>query len=133
MYRIVKALKAISEETRLRIINILLVRECCVCEVMQALEISQTRASRNLNILYDAGFLKLRKEGLWSIYSLDREGMPSHLWKIVEAIGEALKDNKVAVQDRERLKTASRTGLCSGDPSFTQNTPGSAIPERNKS
>ena len=57
----VKAFKALSDETRLRILNVLLERECCVCEVMQALDISQTRASRNLAALYDAGFLKLKK------------------------------------------------------------------------
>ena len=75
MRELVKAFKALSDETRLRILNLLLERECCVCEVMQALNISQTRASRNLNALYDAGFLKLRKEGLWSLYSIDKEGM----------------------------------------------------------
>ncbi|MCR4393266.1 MAG: metalloregulator ArsR/SmtB family transcription factor [Dehalococcoidales bacterium] len=127
MNRIVKALKAISEETRIRIINILLERECCVCEVMQALEISQTRASRNLNILYDAGFLKLRKEGLWSIYSLDKEGMPPYLWKLVEAIGESLKDNKIAIQDRQRLEKASRTGVCSESPACDRESAKSTI------
>ncbi len=73
MRDLVKAMKALSDETRLRILNLLLVRECCVCEVMQALDISQTRASRNLSALYDAGFLKLRKDGLWSLYSIDDE------------------------------------------------------------
>ena len=71
MRDLVKACKALSDETRLRILNLLLERECCVCEVMQALNISQTRASRNLNTLYSAGFLKFRKDGLWSLYSLD--------------------------------------------------------------
>jgi ArsR family transcriptional regulator, arsenate/arsenite/antimonite-responsive transcriptional repressor len=111
MYQFVKALKAVSDDTRLRIINLLLERECCVCEVMQALEISQTRASRNLTMLYDAGFLKLRKEGLWSLYSLDQEGMPEYLVKLVESIKLALIDNKIAVQDRERLKTTTKTGI----------------------
>jgi ArsR family transcriptional regulator, arsenate/arsenite/antimonite-responsive transcriptional repressor len=110
MYHLVKAMKALSEDTRLRIINLLLVRECCVCEVMQALEISPTRASRNLNMLYDAGFLKMRKEGLWSLYSLDKEGMPGYLMKLAEAIALALTDNKEAQGDRERLKNARRTG-----------------------
>jgi len=57
MYTLVKAIKALSDETRIRILNLLAERECCVCEVMQAMEISQTRASRNLGMLYDAGFL----------------------------------------------------------------------------
>jgi len=55
----VKLFKALSDETRLRMLNILLERECCVCEVMQVLDISQTRASRNLAALYEAGFLKI--------------------------------------------------------------------------
>ena len=64
MRDLVKAFKALSDETRLRMLNILMERECCVCEVMQALQISQARASRNLGALYDAGFLKLRRDGL---------------------------------------------------------------------
>jgi len=111
MYTLVKAIKALSDDTRLRIINLLLVKECCGCEVVQALDISQTRASRNLTMLYDAGFLKLRKEGLWSLYSLDKEEMPEYLSKLVEAVKLALVTNKVAAQDKERLKTATRTGL----------------------
>ena len=59
----IRAFKALSDETRLRMLNILLDRECCVCEVMQALDISQTRASRNLAALVDAGFIRLRKDG----------------------------------------------------------------------
>jgi ArsR family transcriptional regulator, arsenate/arsenite/antimonite-responsive transcriptional repressor len=110
VYSLVKALKALSDDTRLRIMNVLQERECCVCEVIQALEISQTRASRNLSMLYDAGFLKLRKEGLWSLYSLDKEGMPEYSARLVEAVKLALSGNKVAERDRERLKSAVRSG-----------------------
>ena len=112
MYGLIKSMKALSDETRLRILNILLERECCVCEVIQALEISQTRASRNLNLLYDAGFLQLRKEGLWSLYSIDSDRMPEFREKLIEAVRLALKDNNVASLDRERLKKAARTGCC---------------------
>jgi ArsR family transcriptional regulator len=61
-----KLFKALSDETRIRILKVLLERECCVCEVMQALDISQSRASRNLGILEDAGFIKSRRDGLWN-------------------------------------------------------------------
>ena len=110
MRELVKTFKALSDETRLRILNLLLEKECCVCEVMQVLEISQTRASRNLGILCDAGFLVLRKEGLWSMYSIDREGMAGYLHHLEEAVKEALAGNEVASQDRERLKAAKRVG-----------------------
>ena len=110
MRELVKTLKALSDETRLRILNLLLERECCVCEVMQALDISQTRASRNLSALYDAGLLKLRKDGLWSLYSIDREGMEDYYSDLVDAVRKALEGNKVVNIDRERLRKAERVG-----------------------
>ena len=115
MRDLVKAFKALSDETRRRILNLLLERECCVCEVMQALEISQTRASRNLSALYDAGFLKLRKDGLWSLYSIDTDGMKEYLGDVVEAVRKGLGGRELADLDRERLRKAVRVGPgCSG-------------------
>lgn len=116
MYGLVKAIKALSDETRIRMINLLAERECCVCEVVQAMQISQTRASRNLGMLYDAGFLKL-KEGLWSLYSLDKEEMPEYLSTLVKAVKLALVEDRVSIQDKERLSKAERGGAkCASDP-----------------
>ena len=115
MRDLIKAAKALSDETRLRILNLLLERECCVCEVMQVLQISQTRASRNLSALHDAGFLKMRKDGLWSLYSLDKKGMDDYLIGLVDSVRKALDGNKLAAMDRERLKKAERVGPgCAG-------------------
>ena len=110
MRELVKGFKALSDETRLRILNLLLERECCVCEVMQALDISQTRASRNLSVLYNAGLLKLRKDGLWSLYSVDQDGLKEYYSSLVEAVRKSLEDDEVAALDRKRLKTAERVG-----------------------
>ena len=110
MRELVKAFKSLSDETRLRILNLLLERECCVCEVMQALEISQTRASRNLSALYDSGFLKLRKDGLWSLYSIDSDGIKEHFSDVVEAVRKGLEGNEEIILDRERLRKAERVG-----------------------
>ena len=106
----VKAFKVLSDETKLRILNLLLERECCVCEVMQALVISQSKASRGLTALYDAGFLKMRKDGLWSLYSIDNEGIQVYQSQLIEAVKEALKNSKIADEDRERLSKAERVG-----------------------
>jgi len=110
MRELVKAFKALSDETRLRILNLLLERECCVCEVMQVLDISEPRASRNLSALYDAGFLKLRREGLWALYSMDKEGLQEHYVNLVEAVKKALEGNETALQDRQKLRNATRVG-----------------------
>jgi len=113
MRDLIKATKALSDETRLRILNLLLERECCVCEVMQALDISQSRASRNITALYDSGFLTRRKEGLWAFYTIDetKEFYP----ELIGAVRKALEGNKLVEADRERLRKAQRLGLgCSG-------------------
>jgi ArsR family transcriptional regulator len=109
MREAVKAFKTLSDETRLRILNLILERECCVCEVMQALQISQSKASRGLTALYDAGFLKQRKEGLWSLYSIDTE-TKDYLSDLTDVARKALKDNKLVAQDKERLQKAERVG-----------------------
>ena len=110
MRQLVKAFKALSDETKLRVLNVLLERECCVCEVMQALEISQSKASRHLSALYDAGFLKRKKDGLWSLYSIDSESMADYLSELVGAVRKSLENNKTAALDKERLKKAQRVG-----------------------
>ncbi|MFC1979948.1 ArsR/SmtB family transcription factor [Chloroflexota bacterium] len=106
MRDLVKLYKVLSDESRLRVLE----RECSVCEVMQTLEISQSKASRILSALYDVGFLKLRKDGLWSLYSFDWKGMDAHLKAILEATRKAFEGNKQMKTDRERLKTAERVG-----------------------
>jgi len=110
MQDLIKAVKALTDETRLRILNVLLERECCVCEVMQALGISQTRASRNLSALYDAGFLNMRKEGLWSLYSISTDDTEGYHSALLAAVRKALRGNKVIGDDRERLRQAQRVG-----------------------
>jgi len=107
---LIKTMKALSDETRLRILNLLMERECCVCEVMQVLDISQTRASRNLSALYDAGFLTLRKEGLWSLYSINADIIEDYRPALLEAVRKALKGNRVLDDDRKRLRKAKRVG-----------------------
>ena len=119
----VRVFKALSDETRLRILNLILERECCVCEVMQALQISQSKASRGLTALYDAGFLKQRKDGLWSLYSIDTE-TKDYFLDLIEAARKALKDNKATILDKERLYKTERVGPgCAGK---VCNTPSSA-------
>jgi len=65
-----KLFKALADETRLRILKLLEVREMCVCEVMVALVLTQPTASHHLGILENAGLVKNRKEGKWVFYSI---------------------------------------------------------------
>jgi len=62
--------KALADETRLRILKLLEIREMCVCEVMVALGLTQPTASHHLGILENVGLVKDRKEGKWVFYSV---------------------------------------------------------------
>lgn len=106
----VKLCKALSDETRIRILKALLQRECCVCEIMQALNISQSRASRNLGILEDAGFVKSKRERLWMVYSIDEQKMNSCASPLIELLRGSLVNEETILQDRERLSHAVRVG-----------------------
>jgi ArsR family transcriptional regulator len=77
---------------------------------MQALNISQARASRNLSKLYDAGLIKLRKDGLWSLYSIDKDGMDRFSADLINALRKTMQGNKVMEADKERLSHAVRVG-----------------------
>ena len=110
MDKMARAAQALSDETRLRILNVLTVKECCVCEVMQALGISQTRASRNLKILNDAGFLKMRTDGLFTLYSIPDGKSSSFNSALVDLVRKELATDKQARQDTARLMKAQRVG-----------------------
>ncbi len=113
MSETVRLFKALSDGTRLRILNILLERECCVCEVMQVLGISQPSASRHLSILHDAGLLKAKKQGIWMNYALDHEGMPAYAQEIIKGVRLAIEETPEARLDRKKLqKTVKQNVAC---------------------
>jgi len=110
MQDLIKAMKALSGETRLRILNVLLERECCVCEVMQALDISQSRASRNLGILQEAGFLKEKRDGVWIVYSVDWQTANRYATSLAKLLKDSPVSNKVLEKDKKRLRHSKRIG-----------------------
>jgi ArsR family transcriptional regulator len=62
--------KALSDDSRIRIMKLLMVRRMCVCEIMAALDMTQPTASHHLVLLEKEGLLERRKEGKWAYYSL---------------------------------------------------------------
>lgn len=97
-----EALKVLCDPNRLRIICFLSGGERCVCEVERRLGISQQLTSHHLSVLREAGFLKVRKEGTWSYYSVDGE----RLRRVNEIFLHYL--------DHGKVEEARATGCCSG-------------------
>jgi ArsR family transcriptional regulator, arsenate/arsenite/antimonite-responsive transcriptional repressor len=102
----VELFKALSDETRLRLIVLLYKREFCVCQIEAALHISQTKASRHLAILRRGGLLKARREGLWVYYTLEE---PENKVKadLFENLSESLCTELFSMVDRAKKKTCT--------------------------
>jgi ArsR family transcriptional regulator len=62
---------ALSDETRLSILDRLRSGECCVCDLSNVLEAAQSRLSFHLRVLKDAGLVSDRRDGRWSYYSIE--------------------------------------------------------------
>ncbi|NTU43653.1 MAG: metalloregulator ArsR/SmtB family transcription factor [Nitrospirales bacterium] len=71
MHDLVTIFKALSDETRLRIIRLLHQGELCVCDLVAALDMVQPKVSFHLKILREANLIRDRKEGRWIHYRLD--------------------------------------------------------------
>ncbi len=62
---------ALSDETRLRLLELLRAGEQCVCDLTDSLDTGQSRLSFHLKVLKDAGLVTDRREGRWVYYALD--------------------------------------------------------------
>ncbi|MFH1131845.1 MAG: metalloregulator ArsR/SmtB family transcription factor [Pseudomonadota bacterium] len=99
--------KVLADEARLKMLWLLFNhRELCVCDIMAALEITQSKASRHLSTLRHADLVTDRKEGLWSYYTLcpvEDVLAKAHL--------DLLKANLANLPDAELILTKLHTWL----------------------
>lgn len=66
-----KIFSALSDPSRLKIIDILSCGEKCACEILEHFEFTQPTLSHHMKVLMECGIVKCRKEGLWSYYHLN--------------------------------------------------------------
>lgn len=103
--------KALSDVNRLRILNLLLHSELCVCDIQNVLEASQPNVSRHLAYLKNSGLVLDRREGLRIFYRL-AETKHGTRKRLFEFLSDAYKDEEQLRQDTARLREAIREGSC---------------------
>ncbi|MFA5072647.1 MAG: metalloregulator ArsR/SmtB family transcription factor [Nitrospirota bacterium] len=101
MKEILPVFKALSDETRLRIIKLLEQGELCVCDIVAALDLIQPKISFHLNILKEAGLLRGRKDGKWIHYQLDNSDSFKRF--LISSVLEQITNKNIA-GDKARLK-----------------------------
>ncbi len=93
---------ALSDETRVRIVNLLLERPCCVKEIAEALQVPQPRVSQHLAVLRAFGIVKVQKEGNLRRYSLNYDKYYEGMFDCVRGTREVCETFQ---EDLARLRT----------------------------
>lgn len=106
MQDLLNVFKALSEETRLRIIKLLEHGELCVCDIVAALDMIQPKVSFHLCVLKEAGLLKDRKQGKWIHYCIDDTDIFRRF--LVLSVLEKMSEG-VIQEDKKRLKEFLKT------------------------
>jgi DNA-binding transcriptional ArsR family regulator len=99
--------RAISDETRVRMLKLLEGGELCVCDIMEILGLRQSTASKHLGILRTAGLVESRKEGTWSYYKL-AEKAKKHNKDFLRFVKNYLDEDPTVMNDNKRLGRKKR-------------------------
>ena len=107
--------KGLSDSTRLRIMNLLLNGELCVCDIQRVLNASQPNISRHLNYLKHAGLVSDRRDGLRVFYRL-RQETSGRLSGLYGYLREAFRGDGTLEADLRQLREAIEKGTCAIPP-----------------
>ncbi len=100
-----KSVAALNDETRVLILRFLdEYGETCVCDMQSSFNMIQSRLSRHLKILKDAGFLRVERKGTWAYYSIRK---PLDRFRT-----EALEEIRYLDMELPALNKTSQTGEC---------------------
>ena len=107
--------QAIADPTRVRILAALLRSDLCVCELVDALEVSQSTLSSHLQVLRQTGMVITRKEGRWIYYSLDKR-KAALMEAIFSLVHKDIRNDPRLIRDTQRIKgrlAIRENGRCS--------------------
>lgn len=105
-----KKFKALGDLSRLRILNMLVVKPMCVCEIREIMGLSQSTVSGHLKVLTDAELIKSRKDKLWVEYSLSLDNAETE--KILNFAAKYFKSDNSFLNDRKKAVKIDRAIVC---------------------
>jgi len=109
MEKMGKLFSALADETRLRIYLLLLKGELCVCELVDILNMEQSRISHSLRILREASLVDDRREGKWIIYSVNPKMSRN---RIIQGLKKELKLSTTDLKNFVNCKQERIRGKC---------------------
>lgn len=106
-----EALKALGDDTRLRILNLLSQRELCVCQLSETLRISQPSVSKHLNRLRYSGLIRCRKRSQWCFYRISEDFMQQFAG-LFAFLSYQWQNERLYAEDKVQLNYVLRTKKC---------------------
>ena len=106
---IVAVLKAMGDETRIRIVNVLRKDALCICDLGKILAISQANASRHLAVLRRAQLITSEKKAQWVYFRLNKALLDGHPF-LRETLDNKLRQNPKFITDLTRWKRYRELG-----------------------
>ena len=100
-----KFFKALGEPTRLKILKLIAVREMCVCELMDVLDMNQPRISQHLKVLKETGLVIERKQAQWSYYSLCCQEFHEFINAFMAFINEDMQNSSELAMKHQKLNS----------------------------
>lgn len=101
MVNLAEFLKALSDETRLRIMALLFQKEMCVCEICDVIDESQPKVSRHLAKLRDANLVRDERQGQWVFYYLNIDDKTAA--EIMSTIIRNINEHPILSKDMQKL------------------------------
>jgi len=106
-----RVFRALGDETRVRIVALLVHGELCVCHLEEALGLSQPNCSRQLGILKAAGIVDSRRDGTWVYYRITEQDHAS-VTSVIEVLARTFGAERALRIDHARLKKGCGPAAC---------------------
>ena len=112
MKAFIKVMKALSDPNRVKIVKMLQHKLMCVCEMREALQLSQPSVSKHLKILEDAGLVDFKKDGLWVNYNLTDGSKSPYVSTLMGNLRHWLEEESEVSEIIKRLPGIRREQIC---------------------
>ena len=101
-----KILRALSGETRLKLVRLLSLHELCVCELEHILGLTQPAISQQVRVLKEAGLASSRREGNWIFYRVEPDDLKRALQAVSDCLQGGRRDERDGPMDNEWKRLA---------------------------
>jgi DNA-binding transcriptional ArsR family regulator len=104
MREVMTVIKALADDSRMRIFLALTSGELCVCQIVELMGFAPSTVSKHMSILKQAYLVDGRKEGRWMFYRLEEKNAPVEAKRIAALVSQLLADDPQIREDAKRLK-----------------------------